>query len=171
MKRFLFAATATAAVLLSTNAFALKVLGEKVVQLESLDDYATCQAKSYSGQWCHEALKDWVKAHPKDAFKAGKLTRASMNHWVAVPFFAQAFDKKAGQCQDEDVSMALASAFALPADKEFSPVIQQAKTITFTHCLKDMQDQLGGWASSGSYEKANLCPELSKRGLTANACK
>jgi len=170
-KNTLLAVATTAAVLLSPNAFALKVLGEKVVRLESLSDYTTCQAQSYSGAWCHEALKDWVKAHPSDAFKAGKLTRASMHHWVAVPFFAQAFDKKAGQCGDEDVTMALTSAFALPADTEFTPVINQAKTIVFTHCQKETKDYLESWVNSGSYEKANLCPEMAKRGLTAAACK
>lgn len=165
---FLGAAVAAAALVLSGHVSALKVMGEKVVKLESLDDYATCQAQSYSGEWCHEALKDWVKAHPRDAFQAGKLTRLHMHHWVAVPFFAQAFEKKAGQCGDEDVSLALKSAFGMPSDE---PVVKQAKAIAFNYCLKEMQGKFEGWAAEGSYEKANLCPELDKRGLAAAACK
>jgi len=167
-KSFLVPAVAAMALLLTSHAFALKVMGEKVVKLESLDDYITCQSQSYAGEWCHEALKDWVKAHPRDAFKAGKLTRANMNHWVAVPFFAQAFEKRAGQCGDEDVSLALKSAFGLPPDY---PVVQQAKTIAFNHCLKEMQSKFEGWAAEGSFEKANLCHELGKRGLSAAACR
>jgi len=160
-----------AALLLSCNAFALKVLGEKVVQLESLDDYSTCQAQSYSGGWCHEALRDWVKKHPGDAFKAGKLTRLNMNHWAAVPFFAQAFEKKAGQCNDEDVKLSLASAFGLPADREYQPVINQAKSIVFNSCSKELSEYLESWVNNGSYEKQNLCADMTKRGISAPACK
>src|SRR3989338_7957737 len=80
------------------------------VILDELDDYDSCQNKDYTGEWCHDALRRWVKAHPKDAFKAGKMTRLKMNHWAAIPFFAQAFDGKAGDCKDEDVSLAVVSA-------------------------------------------------------------
>ncbi len=164
----------TAAALLSCNAFALKVRGEKVVQLESLEDYHLCQSQSYSGEWCHAALKDWVKAHPGDAFQAGKLTRRVMHHWTAVPFFAQALNgkaPKAGQCEDEDVRLSLASAFGLPSGDGYQPIIDQAKSIAFKSCSKQMSGYLESWVNNGSYEKKNLCTDLAQRGVNVPACQ
>jgi hypothetical protein len=165
MNKFLLA---VAALVLSTNAFSLKVMGEKVVTFESLDDYTLCMAQSSgSGAWCHEALKDWVKAHPRDAFKAGKLTRAHMFHWVAVPFFADAFEKKIGQCDDRDLNLALKSAFGQPSD---APAVSLARTIVFEHCQKELQGEFESWVAEGIYEKRNLCPELRKRNMAPAAC-
>src|ERR1700735_5359469 len=97
------------------STMALQVVHGQVI-LNTLDDYNSCQGYDDTGNMCQDALKRWVRAHPADAFKAGKMTRRIMNSWVAVPFFAQAFDDKVGDCKDEDVKLSIVSAFGLPAD-------------------------------------------------------
>lgn len=134
-------------------AYALKIVDKQVI-LEKLDDYKFCQTKDYNGDICHEALVRWVEKNPADAFKAGKLTRASMNAWNAVHFFDMAFKSKSGNCADEDVKLAVESALDLPSD---NPAVKQAQEIGLKLCFKEMKDKILAGASVGSNRLKHVC--------------
>lgn len=137
---------------------------EGQVILDELADYELCQKRDYTGDWCHDALKRWVKQNSGDAFKAGKMTRRIMNHWVAIPFFHQAFEAKQGDCKDSDVKLAVLSALDLPKSQH-SEVISQARKIGIETCFSDMQSDLVAKASVGSYMFENVCKDLDAKGL------
>lgn len=136
-------------------AHALRVVKEQVI-LDKLEDYKLCQSKDYSGDWCHDALKRWVDEHPDDSFQAGKLTRSSMNAWGAIYFFDKAFKVKKGDCKDEDVRLAVASALDLPKANQ-PEIVQQAQEIGLKTCLKEMKDKVFAEASVGSNRLQNIC--------------
>jgi hypothetical protein len=143
------------------SAFALRAKDGQVI-LDELNDYDMCQSRDYSGEWCQDALVRWVQMNPNDAFKAGKMTRRKMNAWGAIPFFAQAFDMKKGDCKDEDVKLAVMSALDLPAS--YDKVIKQAKTIGLEICINEFKDQIAKEASPGGYMFKNSCKELMAKG-------
>jgi hypothetical protein len=145
-------------VMISVNAHALKFKDGEAT-LDKLDDYSLCQTKDPTGQDCHEALKRWVDLHPNDAFKAGKLTRRAMNSSVAIPFFAQAFNAKMGDCKDQDVLLAVISALDLPADN-YAELVTQAKAIGLKTCFKEMKEKINEGASIDSNRFKNSCREL-----------
>ncbi len=156
----------------SCTANAYKVVHNEVI-LGELKDYEKCQADSYSGRPCQDALERWVKDHPDDVFKAGKLTRLKMNAAVAVPFFAQAFDKKKGDCKDQDVQLAVVAGLNLPeTDKE---VVAQSKKIAFELCYNEMKEAILKETQVGSYLFKNACKELIQKkalnGLKEAKCK
>ncbi|MDZ4085037.1 MAG: hypothetical protein U1E10_18995 [Bdellovibrionales bacterium] len=146
-----------------SQANALRVKEEQVI-LDELQDYELCQKRDYTGDWCHDALKRWVKEHPEDAFTAGKMTRKAMNHWVAIPFFHQAFEAKKGDCKDSDVKLAVYSALDLPVSSN-SDVVAQAKKIGIETCFNETKTELVAKASIGSYMFTNICRDLSAKGL------
>jgi hypothetical protein len=150
--RFVTTFLATASL---TLAYGLRVKEGQVI-LDKLDDYQSCQTKDYSGEWCHDALVRWVDQHPNDAFKAGKATRRVMNAHGAIPFFAQAFKAKMGDCKDEDVALAVASALDLPGDS-YQEKVAQAQEIGLKTCFKEMKDKIFSEASIGSYRLKNIC--------------
>lgn len=166
-------ACATLTLVISVRAQALKVVNEQVI-LEKIDDYHLCQKKDYSGEFCHEALLRWVEKTPADAFKAGKMTRQTMNASQAIPFFAKAFELKQGQCKDRDVSQAVVSALGLPADAN-KELLEQARTIAFNLCFADVKEAILKEASAESILFANTCQVfLEKKMLTgfkAEKCK
>jgi hypothetical protein len=131
--------------------------------LNQLRDYDSCQAKDYSGESCHEALVQWVKDHPNDAFQAGKLTRQKMNASAAMEFFAQAFEQKKGNCKDDDVRLAVISALNLPGDAHVQQ-ISQAKKIGIETCFAEMKAAILESASLDSYTFKNTCKELTAKG-------
>lgn len=139
-------------------AMAIKFVDGQVI-LAKIDEYQTCQSKDYSGQWCQEALERWVKDHPGDAFKAGKLTRQKMNHWAAIPFFSQAFAEKKGDCGDVDVRMAVVSAINLPPQSN-SEIVEKAKKIGVEICFPQMREAIAEVATIDSYAFANVCKIL-----------
>lgn len=142
---------------IATESFALRVERGGIVHLDALGDYATCQARSYSGRPCHEALLEWVKAHPGDAFAAGKLTRLHMNHYEAVPFFVKALEAKKGSCADEDVQMATLAGLKLPSDY---PNAAGAKKIAFSLCKKELAGAVRAGLTSTGYYADNVCPSI-----------
>ena len=161
--------TLLAVCFLSTPAFALKVDKGQVI-LDKLDDYNLCQAHDYSGDWCHDALIRWVDDHPADAFKAGKMTRLKMNHWVALTFFARAFDHQQGDCKDEDVRLAIISGLNLPADSN-KEAVEQARKIAFQTCFPELKDALVEEAKLDSYLFKNACKDLDSKGALAGLKK
>lgn len=150
-------------ILFVSSAEALRVKEEQVI-LDEIQDYELCQKRDYTGDWCHDALKRWVKEHPEDAFKAGKMTRLAMNHWVAIPFFNQAFDANKGDCKDPDVKLAVLSALDLPPSS-YKEVVQQARKIGIETCFGETKDDLVAKASVGSYMFTNVCRDLMAKGL------
>lgn len=144
------------------SAFALRTKEGQVI-LDELKDYDMCQSKDYTGEWCHDALVRWVKMHPNDAFQAGKMTRRRMNAWGAIPFFAQAFDQKKGDCKDQDVKLAVMSALNLPTSSH-KDVIDQAKAIGLNTCINEFKDSIAKEASPGGYMFKNSCKELMAKG-------
>ena len=153
---------------ISSVSFALKVKDQKVI-LEKLDDYKECQTKDYEGNICDTALRAWVESHPADAFKAGKMTRASMNAWGAIYFFNKAFDKKKEDCTDKDVWLAIESAAGLP-ERNKEP-IDGMKSIAFKKCFAELKSDLVSTASKGGYEAKNLCPELKTKKAAPAECE
>ena len=148
--------------LLTQNAFSLQVDKGKVT-LEKLEDYELCQKHDYSGDWCDEALKNWVKQKPEDAFKAGKLTRKAMNAWGAVPFFATAFMQKNGDCKDSDVQLAVIDGLKLPISSK-PEIVESSRKIAFDICFKELKAALLNETSPGSIFFENTCTLLSEKG-------
>ncbi|MBN8542559.1 MAG: hypothetical protein J0L82_19370 [Deltaproteobacteria bacterium] len=146
-----------------SQANALRVKEEQVI-LDELQDYELCQKRDYTGDWCHDALKRWVKEHPEDAFTAGKMTRKAMNHWAAIPFFHQAFEANKGDCKDSDVKLAVYSALELPSGS-YADLVKQAKKIGVETCINETKTDLVAKASVGSYLFTNVCRDLSAKGL------
>lgn len=151
---------------------ALRVV-EKQVVFDELDDYILCQKKDYSGDFCQDALRRWVKNHPADVWKAAKMTRKTMNSWVAIPLFEQAFASKQGECKDEDVHLAVVAGLNLPPDR--TEILGPAKKIGLELCFNEMKDKLVESADSDSFLFKNICKDLSSKGLItglkAKKCK
>jgi hypothetical protein len=140
------------------SARALRVVDQQVI-LDQLADYELCQKKDYSGDWCHDAMKRWVKANPADAFEAGKLTRQKMNSHSALPFFAQAFAAGKGKCADDDVKLAIIGGLGLPPDSELVPQARKLAEI----CLPELKEDLMK-AGADSYQFKNSCSLLKAKG-------
>jgi hypothetical protein len=156
----------------SIPALAFKVKDGEAI-LDSLDDYQLCQSRDSSGAFCHDALKRWVAAHPADAFRAGKMTRRTMNSWAAMSFFNQAFESKSGDCKDEDVVLAIASALGQPDSQ--MPEYQAAAKWGFGQCFEQVKATLVEQATVGSDLFKNVCGRLVEKGLLsglkAKKCK
>lgn len=165
--------TLLVAMVVAAKASALRVVKEQVI-LDNIGEYELCQSKDYSGEWCHDALVRWVKDHPNDAMKAGKMTRAKMNAWGAIPFFAQAFAAKKGDCNDQDVKLAVVDGLGQPADTR-KDIVDQAKKIGLDTCFKEMKDAIVADSSPDGYLFTNACKELVAKGaisgLKAKKCK
>jgi len=172
MRSFFYCFVGSALLLSPFSAFALKEVDKQII-LEKIEDYEICQSRDYSGDFCHEALVRWTEKHPMDNFKAGKMTRKIMNAWVAIPFFAKAFDNKKGDCKDEDVKLAVASAINLPTSSN-KEVVDQAKKIGFELCYKENEASILKVAQIDSYAFTNVCKELVAKGaltgLKAKKC-
>ena len=170
MKTASFSARFSLFVVLAAFSFASIELAQALrfkegqVILDELADYELCQKRDYTGDWCHDALKRWVKSNAGDASKAGKMTRKAMNHWVAVPFFHQAFEAKQGDCKDSDVKLAVLSALDLPKSQN-EDVIAQARKIGIETCFADMKNDLVAKAAVGSSLFENVCKDLDAKGL------
>lgn len=153
--------TILALALLPLSAHAFRYDKQKLeLNLDNIKEYNACQDHDYSGEECQVALERWVAAHPNDAFQAGKLTRGKMNAYVAVPFFQKAFDKKKGNCKDEDVKLAVLAGFGLPSD---NPTAKASQKIAFEACFNDLKADLIKGLSDGGYFADNACAGLKKK--------
>jgi hypothetical protein len=149
----------------------------RAVILESLRDFDACQAAHDKGraqasaEACLDALRAYVKEHPKDAFEAGKRARLHYMHWVALDFFAPALREKASKarCTDEDVTAAVVSALSLPPH---FPAVAQAKQLVSESCRGELDVALTDkLRSAGSTFRSNTCPLLiSARAQQAGDC-
>ena len=154
------------AALMIQPAFALMFKDGKVI-LENLSEYPSCQGKDYSGEWCHAALQDWVKAHPSDAFEAGVMTRKIMIGHNAVPFFYEARDSKSFDCKNEQLKLAVMSGLGQPSDY---PVVKLSQEL-FTKCKADLEAAVSDESSKDSYVFNNICSQLKLNGLRKKKCE
>jgi hypothetical protein len=141
--------------------------------LSSLADFDKCEIDSGNSgsSTCFEALKRYVRAHPKESFEAGKRVRLHFTHWAALEFFAPALAKKATkeQCADEDLRWAVISGIALPSDY---PAAELAKKIVRDVCWEQLQVPVSAeLKGSSGYVHDNLCPVLAEKGIAATACQ
>lgn len=146
----------------------MQITKSKVI-LDKLDDYSRCHEKRISGSWCHKALTKWVKSHPLDAFKAGKLTRLYMNHWLAVPFFENSMNLADFNCKDHDLKLAVIGGLNLPMTGN-EKIIEGASMIAFDKCSKEMNDAIHEAAVPDSNLFVNVCKRLALTGSKKMAC-
>lgn len=142
---------------------------ERTVKVTSLADFSKCNDE-VDAQACLEGLKVYIKAHPAESFKAGKLVRLNFTHWVALPFFTQALGSKPTpeQCKDDDVRMAVTSGLALPSD---DPSAKAATKLASSTCWEQLQGALvTELADGGAYYRDNTCPLLKAKGLDKPEC-
>jgi hypothetical protein len=140
------------------------------VKVTSLADFSKCNDEFYP-EACLEALKVYVKAHPSEAFKAGKLVRLNFTHWAALPFFSQGMGSKPTpeHCKDEDVRMAVTSGLALRSD---DPNAQLAIKLASGTCWEQLQGSLvTELADGGAYFRDNTCPFLKAKGINKPECQ
>lgn len=146
--------------LVSSSAHALIFKDDKVT-LEKFEDYQECQTRYYSGKRCLRALETWVDNNPSDAFKAGKMVKSSMNHWIAVPFFAKAKDIN---CSDEDLHMAVLG--GLDQDPAYDKkTVMAAQKLGLETCFKQMSSKIVKRASPNTKIYKNSCKKLVEAGL------
>lgn len=143
---------------------------KKKVILESLDDYTRCHEKGISGSWCHKALTKWVQDHEKDSFKAGKLTRLYMNHWLAVPFFERAQKFEDFNCKDSDLKLAVLGGLNLPMTGN-EKVIQSSSQLAFVKCAKELKAPVAEAAQPDTNIFANICQKLDLSGIKKSRCE
>lgn len=147
----------------------MQVKSNKVI-LDSLDDYTRCHEKHISGSWCHKALKKWVQDHPKDSFRAGKLTRLYMNHWLALPFFVRAKSQNDFNCKDSDLKFAVIGGLNLSKTGN-EDIIKEASEIAFEKCPKDIKDAVIEAARPDTKIFANICQKLDLTGIKKSRCE
>jgi hypothetical protein len=140
---------------------ALQVSKQKII-LESLDDLSPCAEKYAIGD-CLTGLNDWLKAHPKDNWNAGLKVALVSNKSNALPYFAAAFDQKAGNCKEEVVQDATVAGLSLPPN---DPAVATAKKLAFATCWSDWDEDLINALSEGENYKKNACPDLKKKSPT-----
>jgi hypothetical protein len=145
----------------------------ETVRIVSLQDFDKCQ-KAYEAtgsELCLDALRVYVKKHPYEAFEAGKRARLNFMHWVALDFFAKAFEKKVSKerCADPDVGMAVISGLSLPPHY---PAVAQAQKLLRETCWDQLHalvlDELSG---SLAYFRDNACSQLAAKGVAAAPCQ
>ena len=139
---------------------------------KTMGDFETCQQRSYADEECLLALEAFVRASPREAMRAGKVTRLNFKASVALRFFEIAAKQKRNDfCQDEDVQLAVLSGLALPGDY---PDAKRARTLFADQCfaqhlaavVKELDSEGGD-----SYLKSNACPILKKRLQAPASCQ
>lgn len=142
--------------------FAMEVDKHKIT-LEKIEDYQFCHANKYPPAYCQNALERWVESHPNDIIKAAKLTRKNMISWGAMEFFYKGKGHKDFTCNDEDLFLAIKSAYGLPlSNKE---VISKAKELAFKNCPKEIPGKLVQDLSAKSANFQFLCGDFKEAGL------
>ncbi len=144
---------------------------EKAYQVKNLGDFESCLRQEYNHEGCLIALEKYVRATPRDAMKAGKLTRLNFNAPVSLRFFELASKQNSKDfCQDEDLQLAVLSGLGLPKDY---PDAERARALFSGKCysehesavIKDVNNE-----TSLSYLVENACPILKKHNQTPASC-
>lgn len=129
-------------------------------------------------EYCQEELMTVLASEPdnKDfAWKAGRWARLHLQHWAAVPFFANALKAGDPRCADPDVEMAVLAGLSLPAGTN-KDIVQKGRTVAFDTCWGALQGPVTRTLSAdNSYFSENTCPDLKKKsvlkGLKARLCE
>jgi hypothetical protein len=142
------------------------------VTVTSVSDFNQCArdfADSGGGDYCLAGLRTFVKAHPAEAFAAGKSVRLNFSHWVALAFFDGPLTKPTPQqCGDEDVQLAVVSGLALPAE---DPNAKIARRVAAGPCWGTLQPKLlAEFADGGAYYEANTCPVFRDHAVAVSKC-
>jgi len=149
-------------------------------KVTSVADYSKCvDRQEESPDTCLDALETWVKAHPEQAFVAGKSVRQRANQAAAVPYFARALAAKPASkkgdkslCADPDITLAVVAGLSLPGGE--GSIAAAAQTILFNKCWDEIhQAVLKELAQSGSsgYMAQNLCPTLAEKKQSNPSCE
>ncbi len=127
-----------------------------------------CLREAYRGDHCIDMMKDFLKTSTTAAdvgFSFGKITRKNQNHYVAVPFFKWALDKKkdAAMCDDEDLRLAVLAGLGLPPDYENA---KGARDIAQNACFDALKAAMEKALveSEGGYYRDNACAVLKAKG-------
>ena len=109
-------------------------------RLASLEEFGKCTER-WDADACLEALQAYVKAHPPQAFDAGKVVTMNLNHWAAIPFFDKALATKAdpARCADQRLALAVISGLALPNEDKDNKIVAAASKILRTKCWAELQ--------------------------------
>lgn len=127
-----------------------------------------CFRSSYGGGRCVELMRAFLsppEPAPEVAFAFGKLTRKNQNHYIAVPFFKWAFERKpeAFWCRDDDLRMAVLAGLGLPPDDEGAV---GARQITGGVCWATLSGQIEEELRTQpqGYYRDNACAVLRAKG-------
>ena len=151
------------------------VRADQKPHLSSLDDFGKCTDR-WDADACLEALQAYVKAHPPQAFAAGKVVTMNLNHWAAIPFFDKALATKAdpARCADQRLALAVISGLALPNEDKDNKIVAAASKILRTKCWAELQapvTQALEESGASGYIVANVCPVLAEKKQTSKACE
>ena len=142
----------------TSKSLALKFdVNAQKITLETIEEYRGCHSQ-YRESLCEKSLKNWVRSHPSDAFKAGKLVRSVMNHYVSTPYFLQAIKAGQGSCADKDLALATFSALARPSKK--NPYIKTGLTLAFEHCFLELKGQMKQQMLDSNAFFVNTCQRM-----------
>lgn len=127
-----------------------------------------CLRDSHRGTRCIEMMKEFLKVEgttPEVGFAFGKVTRKNQNHYVAVPFFKWALDKKAdaAMCGDDDLKLAIVAGLGLPPDYENA---QGARSVAANKCWDGLSAAIKKELAENqsSYYRDNACAVLKAKG-------
>ena len=129
-----------------------------------------CFRSSYGGGRCVELMRDFLtppEPPPEIAFAFGKLTRKHQNHYIAVPFFKWAIERKpeASWCADNDLRLAVLAGLGLPPDDEGAVGARQISGgVCWTALSDDLEQELR--AEPQGYYRDNACAVLRAKGAT-----
>jgi hypothetical protein len=162
----------------SASMFAVWLSGSAIAQdkivFKSLADLDRCAANnSYDTGVCLESLQKYAKAHPRELFAIGKRARLQFKHWVALEFFEPGLGAAptAAKCADEDLSLAIVSGLAMPAENAPNAIARRLLNgKCFTAVRSAVEKEIAS-ANGEGYVPQHACPIFAKKGVKLSACE
>jgi hypothetical protein len=150
------------------------VVAQDRLTFKSLADLDKCAANnSYDTGYCLEALQKYAKTHPKELFAIGKRARLQFKHWVALEFFEPGLSASptAAKCADEDLSLAIVSGLAMPAENAPNAIARRLLNgKCFTAVRSAVEKEIAS-ANGEGYVPQHACPIFAKKGVKIPACE
>jgi hypothetical protein len=150
------------------------VVAQERLTFKSLADLDRCAANNrYDTGYCLEALQKYAKTHPKELFTIGKRARLQFQHWVALQFFEPALGTSptAAKCADTDLSSAIVSGLAMPAENAPNAIARRLLNgKCFTAVRSAVEKEIASENGEG-YVSQNACPIFAKKGVKLSACE
>lgn len=127
-----------------------------------------CLREAWRGEHCLDMMNTFLSTPGTSAdvgFAFGKIARLNQNHYVAVPFFKWALEKKkdAAMCGDEDLSLAVVAGLGLPPDYENAAGARKIATEMCWDALKPAVEKKV-LEDGSSYFIDNACAVLAAKG-------